>query len=161
MRLDPRPRLAAVVVLLIPADRCKSLLIDSKSFPVASRCFSLLPAAFPLLPAAFRLNKMQICASGPWPRFAVALLLVHVQIAANLCKSLLIDSKSFRVASRCFSLLPAAFPLRLGWKTANLFIESAIDLTIESANQLAIDFTVELSIELTNELTNEIYDRIN
>ena len=34
----------------------------------------------------------------------------------NRCKSLLIDSKSFRVASRCFSLLPAAFPLRLGWK---------------------------------------------
>ena len=82
-------------------------------------------------------------------------------IPADRCKSLLIDSKSFRVASRCFSLLPAAFPLRLGWKTANLSIESAIDLTIESANQLAIDFTVELSIELTNELTNEIYDRIN
>ena len=79
----------------------------------------------------------------------------------NRCKSLLIDSKSFRVASRCFSLLPAAFPLRLGWKTANLSIESAIDLTIESANQLARDFTIELSIELTNELTNEVYDRIN
>ena len=40
----------------------------------------------------------------------------------NRCKSLLIDSKSFRVASRCFSLLPAAFPLRLGWKTANLYV---------------------------------------
>ena len=56
------------LVLRGPANRCKSLLIDSKSFPVASRCFSLLPAAFPLLPAAFRLKKMQIYASGHRPR---------------------------------------------------------------------------------------------
>ena len=48
MRLDPRPRLAALVVLLIDADRCKSLLIDSKSFPVASRCFPLRSRCFPL-----------------------------------------------------------------------------------------------------------------
>ena len=39
----------------------------------------------------------------------------------NRCKSLLIDSKSFRVASRCFSLLPAAFPLRLGWKKLQIY----------------------------------------
>ena len=32
---------------------------------------------------------------------------------ANLCKSLLIDCKLFLVDSRCFSLLPGAFPLEL------------------------------------------------
>ena len=49
----PSPSQNHSLVLRGPANRCKSLLIDSKSFPVASRCFSLLPAAFPLLLAAF------------------------------------------------------------------------------------------------------------
>ena len=74
MRLDPRPRLALLVVLLIPADRCKSLLIDSKSFPVASRCFSLLPAAFPLLLAAFRLHNCKSMRLDPrlrWSRLSL------------------------------------------------------------------------------------------
>ena len=69
-RLTPR-LFGPLVVLLIDANRCKSLLIAAKSFPVASRCFSLLPAAFPLLPAAFRLKKMQIYASEP-PLFPAA-----------------------------------------------------------------------------------------
>ena len=54
--------------------------------------------------------------------FAVAKPLLAVCWLTNRCKSLLIDSKSFRIASRCFSLLPAAFPLRLGWTTVNLYV---------------------------------------
>ena len=54
IRLDPQLRSSRVSLIV---SCCKSLLIDSKSFPVASPCFSLLPAAFPLLPAAFRLKK--------------------------------------------------------------------------------------------------------
>jgi hypothetical protein len=60
----------------IIANRCKSLLIDAKSFPVASRRFPLLPAAFPLLPAAFHCETMLIYASDPRLRF-VPLMLIH------------------------------------------------------------------------------------
>ena len=89
MRLDPRLRLAFLVVLLIPADRRKSLLIDSKSFPAASRCFSLLSAAFPLLLAAFKPKECKLMRLDPRPRLAS---LVVLSIPADRCKSLLIDS---------------------------------------------------------------------
>ena len=94
-----------IVGLLIAPNRCKSLLIDSKSFPVASPCFSLLPAAFPLLLAAFRLKKCKSIRLDPRLRWS------RVSLIVSRCKSLLIDSKSFPVASRCFPLLPAAFLL--------------------------------------------------
>ena len=86
VRLGPcalRPKTTPLCESLLIA--AKSLLIDSKSFPVASRCFSLLPAAFPLLLAAFKPKECKFMRLDPRPRFAVALLLVHVQIAANRC----------------------------------------------------------------------------
>ena len=54
-------------VMLINAIRCKSLLIDARSFPVASRCFPLLPAAFPLLPAVFKQKNANLCVWAPVP----------------------------------------------------------------------------------------------
>ena len=87
------------------ADRCKSLLIDSKSFPVACCCFLLLPAAFLLLLVVFRLQECKF-------RRLITGAVRPACCAVNLCKSLLInakslliDCKSFLVAYRC---VPAA-----------------------------------------------------
>ena len=98
-----RPPVSFVPLVSLLVNRCKSLLIDSKSFPVASRCFPLLPAAFLLLPAAFRLKKCKSIRLDPRLRWS------RVSLIVSRCKSLLLDSKSFPVASRCFLLLPAAF----------------------------------------------------
>ena len=72
----------------------KSVLIDCKSFLVA-RCFSLLPAAF----------RLKECKSMCLVPGAVGLAC----FAVNLCKSQLINCKSFFGHSCCFSLRPAAF----------------------------------------------------
>ena len=66
----------------VVANRCKSLLIDAKSFPVASRRFPLLPAAFPLLPAAFRQKECKSMRLDPRLRLVQLVVLL---IAANRC----------------------------------------------------------------------------
>ena len=66
----------------IAANRCKSMLIDAKSFPVASRRFPLLPAAFPLLPAAFRPKERKSMRLDPRLRLAPPAALL---IDANRC----------------------------------------------------------------------------